>query len=311
MATTSTSHTTKKKRNAVVIDLTQDSDDAASVQRPVKRKRSAPVETSTTDHASSSIGKRTETMKTKDAKGGNFPSMPKLTNPPIPKEEPKDEEKRLSLWRDQAPASYYAIRHRALSQRMFAINRFRGGTSEHPTETVEMAGSTGNVYTVTIDKICTCDCPAAIYNRGNPCKHVAYVLARVLHAPEHLQYQLALVTAELRDIFAKAPDLATASPEGNGKRKEVEGDCPICCCEFEIGREKIVYCRASCGNNVHEGCFDKWAATRGRDAVTCPYCRSPWQRDGGPVRKVSRSGTINHEGYVNVGSELGLPTRRG
>lgn len=41
---------------------------------------------------------------------------------------------------------------------MFALDRVRDGTEDCPEETVRLAGSTGNVYTVTIAKVPTCDC---------------------------------------------------------------------------------------------------------------------------------------------------------
>lgn len=61
------------------------------------------------------------------------------------------------------------------------------------------------------------------------------------------------------------------STEGNqGKRKPVEGDCPICFMEF--GRnEEIVWCKAACGNNIHKKCFDQWAATTRQSGVRCVY----------------------------------------
>jgi hypothetical protein len=97
----------------------------------------------------------------------------------------------------------------------------------------------------------------------------------VLKAPDHLRYQLAFLSSELREIFEKAP----VSPQGTesnddhtaGKRKAVEGDCPICFMEFEPQTEKIIWCKASCGNNVHKACFDRWAATTRENGVRCVY----------------------------------------
>jgi len=61
------------------------------------------------------------------------------------------------------------------------------------------------------------------------------------------------------------------STEGNqGKRKPVEGDCPICFMEFERN-EEIVWCKAACGNNIHKKCFDQWAATTRQSGVRCVY----------------------------------------
>ena len=56
---------------------------------------------------------------------------------------------------------------------MFVIDRTRQGTEEVPEEVVEMAGSTGNVYHVTISKLPHCTCPDNA--KGNQCKHIVYV----------------------------------------------------------------------------------------------------------------------------------------
>lgn len=191
---------------------------------------------------------------------------------------------------------------------------------------VELTGSTGNIYTVTVAQRLTCDCPHAL--KGNQCKHVVYVLAKVLRARWELVYQLALVREELKEIFERAPPpvgeetrTETEERDGGGRRKPVEGDCPICFCEMEAGgrgEEAAVWCRAACGQNIHKGCFETWAATKRRQCggggmgeVTCPYCRSVWEGDEEMVRKIEKRGDRNAEGYVNVASQLGISTQRG
>ncbi|KAK5001100.1 hypothetical protein LTR66_000138 [Elasticomyces elasticus] len=200
---------------------------------------------------------------------------------------------------------------RALTQRMFVIERRREVIDDHPAEIVELAGSTGNIYTITIDHVPSCNCPHA--RKGNQCKHIFYVLIRVLKAPERLQYQLALTSSELREIFDQAPPLPTddgADEEKDGKRKPVEDDCPICCCEFEPEKEEIVWCKAACGNNIHKACFDQWAAVKTGDKATCPYCRAVWQGDVDMAKKINKTGKLNEDGYVNVASQLGISGSR-
>lgn len=78
---------------------------------------------------------------------------------------------------------------------------------------------------------------------------------------------------ELEDIY-QGSSLSREQPkaEGNdGKRKAIEGDCPICFMEFEPANEEIVWCRAACGNNIHKICFDQWAATQRAQGVRCVY----------------------------------------
>lgn len=177
---------------------------------------------------------------------------------------------------------------------MFILSRERD-VEEHchthatdcPRERIQIAGSSGNVYNVTISHLPSCTCPVGVFSKkgsGKCCKHVLYILHHMLKAPEELLYQNAFLTAELRSLFANAPplpaeaaeDAGDAEPEAmDGKRKPVEDDCPICCMEFEAG-EDIVWCRAACGNNIHQGCFAQWERTKGGN-VTCPFCRSAWE----------------------------------
>jgi hypothetical protein len=204
---------------------------------------------------------------------------------------------------------------RATTQRFYVLSRTRVGTPDCPEEKIELTGSTGNVYTVTISRLPSCDCPHA--RKGNQCKHLVWVLAKVLRARRDLVYQLALLSSELREIFDGALPIENEA-EADGKRKPVEGDCPICFCEMEAdgkGTEAVVWCRATCGQNIHKGCFETWRAMKMRDygasGVTCPYCRSVWEDDGDIVKDVVKDGERNEEGYVNVADQLGISTRRG
>ncbi|KAF2642442.1 hypothetical protein P280DRAFT_467801 [Massarina eburnea CBS 473.64] len=242
------------------------------------------------------------------------------------KEKSQDKEKRLRPYRARPPRSYLEIKARALTQRLTVISRTRCGTSEVPREKVVMAGSTGNVYTQRIGQIPSCDCPHA--KKGNQCKHIIYVLLRVLKAKENVGYQLALTPSELRDLFANAAPIpgtepsdadtnadananASADVNEDGNRRPIEGECPICYADFEpTKRSNIVYCKASCGNNVHKDCMQSWAAAKAGKA-TCPYCRANWEEDD--IGAAAFDGKVNlesaetsEEGYVNVSRQLGL-----
>ncbi|KAL1985922.1 hypothetical protein VTN96DRAFT_7187 [Rasamsonia emersonii] len=213
------------------------------------------------------------------------------------------------MFRRKPPQTFLEKLARATTQRMFVIGRRRTGTDEAPEEKVDMVGTTGNIYTVTIAKEPTCTCPDAL--KGNQCKHIIYVLVNVLKAPAHLQYQLAFLSSELREMFEKAP----ISPQGtessddtSGKRKPVEGDCPICFMEFDPQADEIVWCKAACGNNVHKACFDRWAASTRENGVRCVYCRSPWPVDDTrlDLKSLVKNARVSHEGYLNVASSLGM-----
>lgn len=146
------------------------------------------------------------------------------------------------------------------------------------------------------------------------------VLVNVLKAPEDLAYQRALLVTELNTIFSRAPPTPQANSESTsstttdtgGHRKPIEGDCPICVMEFDISdsSEEIVWCRAACGQNIHEICFEQWAKSK-PGTVKCVYCRSVWKGDEEMVKKISKDGRRkNRDGYVNVAGELGLSSER-
>lgn len=67
---------------------------------------------------------------------------------------------------------------------------------------------------------------------------------------QDLEYQLAFLTSELREIFENAPPLPseTAADSKDNNRKPLE-DCGICCEDFDLkGKsEEVVYCKAACG----------------------------------------------------------------
>ncbi|KAI0521666.1 hypothetical protein F5B22DRAFT_546266 [Xylaria bambusicola] len=227
------------------------------------------------------------------------------------KEKTGDEEKRLRRFREKAPASFEVIYQRATEQRFYVLNRSRGGDPNCPEEDVEITGSTGNIYNVHVAQVPTCSCPHA--RKGNQCKHIIYVMSRVLRARADLVYQLALLSSELREIFQNAPPIGIGEDSSGSKiqdpnRKQIEGDCPICFTPFE-GEEDTVYCRATCGQNMHTECFQIWAATKrqhARNAITCPMCRSLWQDDEDMVTKIKNTGMAGADGYVNVADQLGI-----
>ncbi|KAF2848974.1 hypothetical protein T440DRAFT_142895 [Plenodomus tracheiphilus IPT5] len=229
------------------------------------------------------------------------------------------EEKRLRQFRARAPQTYLVVKERALTQRLTVLSRERCGTDDVPEEKVRVAGSTGNVYTIRIGLTPRCDCPHA--EKGNQCKHIVYVMLRVLKAREEIAYQLALLSSELRELIKNAPPIPGV--ETNGKdgsetegedtnRKPIKGECPICYDELE-DKEHTVYCKSSCGNNVHKDCMQKWIAIS-KGKATCPYCRAKWAVDTGLEGKLGEIDTsglqLNEDGYVNVAGQLGLDGER-
>lgn len=200
-------------------------------------------------------------------------------------------------FREKAPASFAAVYERATTQRFFVLSRTMCGTDYCPEMHLEVSGSTGNIYNVCIARQPTCDCPHA--RAGNQCKHTIFVLKKVLRARHHYVYQLALLSDELRDIFANCPpnpaDDQSGSAAANDKnRKPVDGgDCPICFEIMESGprREALVWCKAACGQNIHRQCFDMWLLPSGSRAATAQRASSPVRTAGAPGRPPTRTWT--------------------
>ncbi|PGH02111.1 hypothetical protein GX51_04814 [Blastomyces parvus] len=222
------------------------------------------------------------------------------------------EERRRRVFRKHPPRTYLEKLERARTQRLFVVDRKREGTEEVPMEKIQIVGTTGNLYEVVIGLVPWCTCPDSL--KGNQCKHIIYVLHNVLKVSGYLEYQLAFLSSELREIFAKAP----INPQNNkstenesGKRRPIEGDCPICFMEFDPKTEEIVWCKAACGNNVHKTCFGRWTATQQSNGVRCVICRSAWEADvDAPMQDILAKGRINDEGYINVADQFGLSGER-
>ena len=198
-----------------------------------------------------------------------------------------------------------------ISHRMVVIGRSRTGTDDCPTEDIDVVGSTGNIYRVTIDKVPTCTCPDS--RKGNECKHKVYALATVLKAPYDLQYQRAFLISELKQIFDAAPPIPNDNvneEEKDGKRKPIEGECPICYMDFEPECNELVWCKAACGNNMHKTCFEQWAASQRGQTVKCVYCRTPWEVASGDLKNLQGQGTVGEDGYVNVAAQMGMSGER-
>ena len=254
-------------------------------------------------------------------------------------------EKRLRRFRSHAPQAYLEKLVRAQTQRMFVLDRTRStaldknvpmlpsapvsasralldqsNQDDQPlSETFLLAGTTGNVYNITISSLPTCTCPDYRKNRSQ-CKHIIYVLTNILKVREDLAYQLAFLRDELTEIFETAPLPSVGikpNEEGNGgdKRKAIDGDCPICFMSMDPkSGEDFLWCKSSCGQNVHRECFEKWAkssvASNGK--VRCVYCRAEWEGDETSIKRILEvcGGKLGREGYINVGERLGFSRKR-
>ncbi|CAF1124930.1 unnamed protein product [Rotaria sordida] len=212
-------------------------------------------------------------------------------------------EKRLRRYRASMTIGIYDRIERALHQRLYLLAVTK--SSNEPTyREYKVLGQTANVYTIIITHIPSCTCPD--YAKGHLCKHIIFVLHRVLKVDRNspLLYQQALLTNELNEIFAKAdlqhndshilaeqsireayhaktgdPNVILNSKKIQQKIITNDDECPICFESMINEKNNILFCSTSCGNNMHKKCFEQWrqAKLSMNELVTCPFCRIEWK----------------------------------
>lgn len=248
-------------------------------------------------------------------------------------------EKRLKRFRSKPTIAIVSRIERAIQQRLFLVEASNPTTCpQHggPSVTLNVLGSTGNVYEVNISKIPSCSCPD--HAKGNLCKHLLFVMLKVVGLPANstLVYQSAYMTNELDEILAmleartlrlgrdvvaneavrqrhadmKKGESAGADSGGtsSAQRKEVEGiDCPICFEDLGADLSQLTYCQQTCGTNFHSGCMQMWTSQAAqREDPTCPNCRQPWMDKKVIAQDRKKPGRQNQdEGYQNLGNLQG------
>ncbi|KAJ3865494.1 hypothetical protein EV359DRAFT_80428 [Lentinula novae-zelandiae] len=262
------------------------------------------------------------------------------------KAEPR--EKRLARFRSTCPndISVRLDRYLAQAQRIYLIERNREGNALKEEFTVQ--GSTGNVYTVTIDNTPHCNCPD--HQKGHHCKHLLFILVKVLQIPQssNYWYQKALLSDELSEIFSAAPPppelrgsfianqtvvgawreatgrapvttTSTESAQASEDPRRIpvsEDDCPICYDKMNAGEvdlkglEEILEWCNECHNAILQ--LQMWVGrtTKQRQAqsLTCVYCRSDWLASS--ARGLGGSAARSEEGFVNLANVSGVSTVR-
>jgi hypothetical protein len=246
-------------------------------------------------------------------------------------------EKRARRYRSTCPDKLQERILRAATQRLYLVRRDEmdpDSATECKKCNFVVLGSTGNVYTVTLQDVPHCTCPD-FAKKNDLCKHILFVFLKVVGLPvtNPLVYQRALLTNELREIFsilaqrrvggtsvlandrvresyARLEGGETLEEEDVGVKRraldEGDCDCPICFDPMSGGAD-TTFCRAMCGNNFHAECIRIWLREQ-RDK-TCPNCRQPW--DDGKASQHQHPGTpTSPEGYVNLGTIQGQSSTR-
>ncbi|KAJ7852789.1 hypothetical protein B0H14DRAFT_2508875 [Mycena olivaceomarginata] len=312
-------------------------------QEPIPSPQSTPSYPIASSSQSSVPSKPTPAKKTR-RKAGN-PDDP----PPAPPE------KRGAMFKTKCPQNILDRVQRVMTQRwdfysnvasmcsashvyiagFFMVDRKR--VEGELKEEFKVLGSTGNIYTVTIQQKPSCDCPDA--QKGNHCKHILFIYLKVLQVTQSSGhwYQKALLTTELESIFANAPlapnaianprlreayaratgkSQAPSTPEASASsapKKRMPGeedDCPICYDGMHnVAEASLTFCE-ECGNAVHGECFAQWKQTSKNQSkkLTCIYCRAEWPTPAAAGKgKAGAAGTrTTSGGYINISGVAGL-----
>jgi hypothetical protein len=77
------------------------------------------------------------------------------------------------------------------------------------------------------------------------------------------------------------PSSSPTCAQTHVRRRAIDDECPICREDFLL-RDKLVWCRNSCGRTVHRACFEAWEVecTAGGREPTCGLCRAEWVQCG-------------------------------
>lgn len=146
------------------------------------------------------------------------------------------------------------------------------------TGNYRILGSTGKTYQVNIaPQTCTCTCPDHCQRSLN-CKHILFVLIQVLNFST-IEIHTPLTRRTLKAKFKTRQERMEVKDDTvhpTVDQKPIKGnDCPICLEPLQLS-ESIVYCKSTCGNNIHSICMSRWTQHNSSN-LYCPLCRGPWE----------------------------------
>lgn len=170
---------------------------------------------------------------------------------------------------------------RAMHQRILMLDE--NVDIETVTGKYKILGSTGSTYNVHIDSDNrTCSCPDHM-RRSVDCKHILFVLVQILkfrHSDEDVSRitKRGLKAKLLKRLNTKVGIVSHPQDQDESKVAQktlIDADCPICLEPF-LPDETVLYCKTTCGNNVHQVCMLRWSASSKSSSPSCPMCRGPW-----------------------------------
>ena len=228
---------------------------------------------------------------------------------------------------------------RAYDDPLYLIESIPPEDEDDPIREFSVMGTTGNVYTVTIENEPSCTCPD-FQLRQRRCKHIFFILMRVMKVDN--ERQKFYDDFELLDMFSNIPkithnliakkklrkkyqkikkrieeiegneeeeeddDDVKKDKEGLAEQKPIQDDdvCPICLDNIKDNGD-LVYCK-KCGKSLHKKCFEMWCK---KNKKTCVFCRADWIFSSNSERKSrskSRSHSRSHSKHRNTWNYVNL-----
>ena len=190
---------------------------------------------------------------------------------------------------------------------------------------VRALGESGHVYSIMLRAAgSSCSCPIFAYRNGALCKHIAWLLNKVLGAPpdHYIIYQRAYLRLELAYLL-RAPAAFVYAPrpvrEALGivqAPADVVADCVCAVCYDELEPSAATLrCAAQCRKVYHRDCVRQYHAALAADgkAPVCACCRGPWLDDLAVETVVTRDFTytrVSHPHGATPPKKRASSTRR-
>jgi hypothetical protein len=180
-----------------------------------------------------------------------------------------------------------ARKERAKNDSRLYFIQFNANTS--PIQ-FDVLGTTGKIYHIKFksssSKQWSCSCPDHTI-RGATCKHIYFVIFKVLHLTENDDITADLIETIMNSAAASA-SAATASTTAAANasaasttaaitNQDPSAECPICF--YPLYDEKVISC-STCRNDLHHSCILKWRNAQSKSkssssslSTSCPLCR--------------------------------------
>lgn len=140
----------------------------------------------------------------------------------------------------------------------------------------KVMGATGTEYQVSVNDLnVTCNCQDCI-RRHRKCKHILFVLARVLQLSESELEQMgprALLQPSVRDDLVKRAQGFVERRAQRPASRETDDTCGICLEPFKAVVACVRDCE-QCWHSAHTDCLKEWHLASRKPVRSCPFCRA-------------------------------------